>query len=247
MNSILLIIPAHNEGENIEKVIEGIRNLKIEYLDILVVNDGSKDNTEEILKKINIKCISHPYNLGYGAALQTGFKYAVTKGYDYVIQFDGDGQHDPQNIVNIINELEKNDYDIVIGSRFIGGKLKQISTLKKIAINFFVFMIKIFTGYRIYDPTSGLKGLNYRTYKYYSTMGNYPGDYPDADILIQMLKCKYRIKEIDAIMYYRENGVSMHSGLKPMYYFIKVLLSIFIVILRLRFDRKESCRDEFSI
>ncbi len=244
MGKTLLIIPAYNEEQNIEKVITSINELEINELDVLVVNDGSKDCTLEILKSLKISYVSHPYNLGYGAALQTGFKYALKKNYEYVIQFDADGQHDINNILNIMNELHTNKFDIVIGSRFISEKMYNVGILKKIALSFFRMLIKLTTGNEIKDPTSGLKGLNHRTYKYYSTMGNYPGDYPDADIIIRMLRFKYRIKEIPAVMHYRENGESMHSGLKPIYYFIKVFLSIIIVVLREKFTEKGSCENE---
>ena len=141
MGKTLLIIPAYNEEQNIEKVITSINELEINELDVLVVNDGSKDCTLEILKSLKISYVSHPYNLGYGAALQTGFKYALKKNYEYVIQFDADGQHDINNILNIMNELHTNKFDIVIGSRFISEKMYNVGILKKIALSFFRMLI----------------------------------------------------------------------------------------------------------
>jgi len=231
MFKALIIIPAYNEERNIGKVLAGIRDLKIDA-DVLVVNDGSTDKTEEIALRENAKVISLPYNLGYGSALQTGFKYAVLNEYDYIIQFDGDGQHDPENIKVIINQLLTGEADIVIGSRFLGNCSYNIGYMKKIAIALFRLLIKKLGKAVITDPTSGLQGLTRNVFKYYSMKGNFPSDYPDADILIHMIRCKYRVREIPANIRQRDNGKSMHSGLKPIYYFVKVLLSILVVVLR---------------
>ncbi|MDF2523516.1 MAG: Undecaprenyl-phosphate mannosyltransferase, partial [Clostridiales bacterium] len=175
MNETLVIIPAYNEEQNISKVLNDIRSLNIDT-DICVINDGSKDKTEEVVLKGNFNVVSLPYNLGYGAALQTGFKYAVLKDYKYVIQFDADGQHDPEDIKLILNELKKGDAEIVIGSRFLGRGSLQIGYMKKVAIAVFRFLIKFFTGTKISDPTSGLKGLTKPVFSFYSNMGRYPVD-----------------------------------------------------------------------
>lgn len=227
----MLIIPVFNEEGNIGQVLEDIKNM-YPKLDILVVNDGSTDNTENIVKNQNTDILTHPYNLGYGGALQTGYKYAVLKQYNYVIQFDGDGQHKPEYISDIYNELKKNSYDIVIGSRFLEKNRFKAGILKKIAIHIFRFLIFVFSKTRITDPTSGLQGLTRKVFKYYSLMGNYPVDYPDADIIIYMLKRKYKIVEIPVNIRTRKAGHSMHIGIRPVVYFFKILLSVVIVLLR---------------
>jgi len=227
----LVIIPAYNEEKNIGAVLEDIRRFHYD-IDIIVINDASKDNTEQVVVEKGEKIINHFYNLGYGGALQTGFKYAADKGYEYVIQFDGDGQHDPADIQSIIDELKTGCYDIVIGSRFLGESSFQISSAKKLAIALFCSIIRISTGVKITDPTSGLQGLTLRSYKYYSRMGNFPDDFPDADTLIHMLKRNCRVKEVPAHMKNRLHGQSMHSGLKSLYYTFKMLISISVVLLR---------------
>jgi glycosyltransferase involved in cell wall biosynthesis len=237
-NNILIIIPAYNEENNILKVIDDIKT-KILNADILIVNDGSTDNTEEIVKNKNIPIISLPFNFGYGNALQLGFKYAVENNYDFVIQFDGDGQHNADDIIEILKKLKTGKYDIVIGSRFIESSNFKISFLKKIAINFLRILIYIFSGYKIFDPTSGLQGLSKRVFKYYSKPWNFPDDYPDADILIKMLKLGYSAVEIPAHMKNRINGKSMHSGIKPLIYLIKISLSIFVVVLNHHLGRRK--------
>lgn len=231
MFKTLVIIPAFNEERNIEKVIAGIKTHYPE-MDVLVVNDGSTDKTAFLAKKSGAGVISLPNNLGYGGALQTGFKYAVLKEYDYVIQFDGDDQHDPADLERLHRHLIDEHADIVIGSRFLGKSSFKTGLMKKFAISFFRMLIRRLTGMVITDPTSGFQGLSRKVFGYYSIKGNFPGDYPDADILIHMLKCDCRICEIPVHIRRRAAGKSMHSGLKPIYYFIKVLLSILIIQLR---------------
>lgn len=227
----IIVIPAYNEEKNIAETLRGIKKIGLD-LDILVVNDGSKDRTREVVKETGNNVISLPFNLGYGAALQTGFKYAKHKGYKYLIQFDGDGQHNPEDILSLVNEMKKDNVDIVIGSRFLGHGTLKTGIFKSVVIHMLRWLIKINTNSKITDPTSGLKCISRRTYEYYSLMENFPGDYPDADVLIHMLRNNYIIREVPANMKERVSGVSMHSGLKPVIYVLKILLSIFIVILR---------------
>lgn len=231
MLETLVIIPAYNEESNILQVISEIKNKNLP-LDILVVNDGSTDSTEKVVKTAKVKIISLPFNSGYGAALQTGFKYAAIMGYRYVIQFDGDNQHDPEDITTILRLLYEDKYDIIIGSRFIGDKAFKTGIMKKVAISVFRAIIRSTTGETVTDPSSGLQGLSRRTFHYYAEMGNFPHDFPDADILIHMIRKKYSVIEFPAHIRNRTHGVSMHTGLKPIYYFIKMLVSILVVLLR---------------
>lgn len=238
MRDTLLIIPAHNEELNISKVLNELYSYNLD-LDILVVNDGSTDKTRVILENQRVKSISLPYNLGYGGAVQTGFKYAVMKGYRYIIQFDGDGQHDSGDIPLILSKLKESGADIVIGSRFLGRGSFRTGLFKKLAIQLFRLIIKTFTGVKITDPSSGLQGLSKRAFTHYADMGHYPNDYPDADILIHMILSKYRIIEIPANIRARNGGKSMHSGVKPVFYILKMLVSILIVLLREKIPAEE--------
>lgn len=231
MSKGLIIIPAYNEEENIGSVLDEISNLNLD-LDIVVINDGSTDKTKEVVEMKNIKVISHPFNLGYGAALQTGFKYASKNKYEYIIQFDGDGQHYGKYIEDMKNEMEKDEYDIIVGSRFVGNKEYRIEFLKDIVIRYMRVIIKTFTGTKITDPTCGFKGYKRAVFAHYSLFSNFPSDYPDADIIIDMLRRKYRMKEIPITIRQRTHGKSMHSGIKPLIYLMKINLSIFIVLLR---------------
>lgn len=230
MSHTLVLIPVYNEESSIGKVLDEINGLELD-VDIIVIDDGSVDRTADIVRQKGIQIIFLPYNLGYGGALQTGFKYAVSKDYKYLIQFDGDGQHDALNIVQIMDTMEKENADIVIGSRFLSAK-HGTGFLKSIVIKIFRLIIKLLTGCSVTDPTSGLQGLSRKAFCHYSRMGNYPADFPDADILITMLSLKYKVVEIPANIRNRTSGVSMHAGLRTLFYMVKIMISIFVVILR---------------
>lgn len=232
MNPFLIIIPAYNEGKNIGRVIEGLLGLRLRA-DILIINDGSVDETLEIALSYPVSVVSHPYNMGYGTALQTGFKYASRHQYSYLIQFDADGQHDPRDVLQIIEELQRGGADIVLGSRYLGisGEIR-VGPLKKLAVLFFRWIIFRITGVQISDPTSGLRGISHLVFNYYALRNRFPADFPDADVLIHMILRDFRVREIPVHMRNRMAGESMHSGLKPLFYFVKILLSISIVVMR---------------
>jgi glycosyltransferase involved in cell wall biosynthesis len=229
--SILIIIPAFNEEPNLPGVLSAMLELSLET-DILVVNDGSSDRTKEIAASYPVTVISHPCNLGYGAALQTGFQFACKRDYRYCLQFDADGQHDSSDLPGMIAALREDDADIIIGSRFLdrGGAMKM-GPLKTFAISFFRSLIFRTTGATITDPTSGFKGISRAAFTHYAQQNEFPTDFPDADIVIRMLLQRYRFKEIPVKMRPRETGVSMHSGLKPIMYMMKIMLSVFLVLL----------------
>ncbi len=231
----LLIIPAYNEERNVGHVLRELRGCGVS-LDLIVINDGSADQTVAVVQGEQEKTLSLPFNLGYGCAVQTGFKLAAALGYEYVIQFDADGQHDPQDIAPILTELRQGGCDLVIGSRFRGSGYQQLGLAKRVGISLFRYLIAICTGVRVTDPTSGLRGLSKRALHYYATMGHFPEDYPDADTLIQTLLAGFSVKEIPANMHQRRSGTSMqHGGAKTIYYMAKMLVSVLVVVLRAKF------------
>ncbi|WP_336787919.1 glycosyltransferase family 2 protein [Paenibacillus sp. MMO-177] len=237
-NRFLIVIPAYNEEENIGTVLQHLLDAALPA-DILVINDGSKDQTEAVAKAYAVKVMSHPCNLGYGAALQTGYKYATKNGYPYIIQFDSDGQHDPADLPAIMRELQEGKADIVMGSRFLDESSSFATGIVKGAgIRFFRLLIHRLTGKRISDPTSGLRGVSSSVFQYYSIRDRFPADFPDADILIQQILMKFEIKEVPARMKQREAGMSMHAGLRPVFYMMQILLSILIVMLRHKMTKK---------
>jgi glycosyltransferase involved in cell wall biosynthesis len=239
---IMVILPAFNEEAVIGDFLDKLTEHKInEIADVFVINDGSTDATSMIVRERGYNIISHIYNLGYGCALQTGYKYAVRNHYDYVVQIDGDGQHDVRNIINLIESLKADpDTDIIIGSRFLDGSQSfRVNSVKMLAIKMFRKMIKKSAHQEVLDPTSGLQVLNRRAFMFYSFYNHFVSDYPDANMIIQMSLNNFKIREIPAIMHARETGVSMHSGLKPIMYMIKMSLQILVIIIREKRNKKE--------
>ena len=238
---LLVMMPAYNEAESIGGFLEQLENSEVSNIaDILVINDGSTDDTSRIVHEHGHALISHVYNMGYTAALLSGYKYAVRRRYKYVIQIDSDGQHDICNVFALYEKMLGADGngdgpDIVIGSRFLeGGKSFPISTLKKVTIGFFRKLIKLTTGKQISDPTSGLQGLNSRALLYFSKYSHFDDKYPYSNMLIQMLLLGYQVEEIPAVMHARETGTSMHSGLvKQALYMINMFYSICAILLRI--------------
>ena len=227
---VLFVIPAYNEEANIENVIKEIKK-DVKYADILIINDCSTDNTKKIIENNNVKCITGIFNLKYAWAVQTGIKYAYQNDYDYVIQFDADGQHIAKEAEKLLNEMKKSNVDIVIGSRFLKDTGYKHPFFKKVATKLFTLIIKIFCKQEITDPTSGFQCLNKKVIEYYSKMGNYP-EYPDANLIIDVLLKGFTIKEISVKMRLREAGESMHGGIiKPIKYMINMIYTITVILI----------------
>lgn len=237
----LILIPAYNEEDSIVDVLNNIKR-ECGNVDVLVVNDGSRDNTVERAKAAGAIVVSHIFNMGYGVSLQTGYKYAVDHNYEFIIQMDADGQHDVCNIGTIYNELVKSNhhYDIVIGSRFLAeDNQMKVGIAKKVAIGFFNAAIRLVTRKKFTDPTSGLQGLSRRAFTAYSLYDNFDTNYPDANIITKMLLNGYKLKEVPAVMHSRESGVSMHSGLmKHISYMFTVTLNIVVVVMQFHLVKK---------
>lgn len=233
MNKFLVVVPAYNEEENVENVYESLIQLNAP-IDIVIIDDGSTDNTALFGRQCGANVISHPTNLGYLAAIQTGFKYAEKYQYPYVIFFDGDGQHDPACIKNIMEAISKDNVDVVIGSRFLEESTIKIGFTKMLAIKFFRSIIYRTTKKRITDPTSGFKAYKADVYKRFTKSKNFYYDLPDSNFIIDILLQKLSILEIPVNMFDREHGESKihHTGLKPLIYMAQTLLSIFIVIMK---------------
>lgn len=231
LKEVIIVIPAYNEENNTLPLIKNIQG-KITEADILVVDDGSIDRTARMAEKAGAIVVRLPFNMGYGAALQTGFKYALMKRYRYVVQMDADGQHDPDSIKTLLDEIKKEDADVVIGSRFLdGGGSYKAPWLRRMGIILFGRITSMITGQPVTDPTSGFQALNRDTLRFYASK-YYPVDYPDADVIIMLHRAGLRIKEVPVFMHVRKEGQSMHSGLKPLYYIFKMFLSMFVTLLR---------------
>lgn len=248
---LLVCIPAFNEGESLGAVLDKLKILPLrEEFDILVIDDGSSDNTRAVCEERGIDVITHIYNMGYGMALKTAYKYADDNQYDYIIQMDADGQHDVKNVEHIyksLTDINGTVRDIVVGSRFMPDSIGfHISPVKKFAINFFGFLIKLATGTNVTDPTSGLQGLNRKAFVCYAKFNNFALDYPDANMLIQMLLNNFVVEEIPAVMHSRQNGESMHGSLyKQIKYVTNMIISVIIVCIREFLNSKKLTKSPF--
>lgn len=226
----LVIVPALNEEMTIGLVIEEIKH-GLPFSDILVVNDGSTDHTGAIALQKGAAVINHPFNLGYGAALQTGFRFAKKRDYDYVITMDADGQHISASATSLIHAMQQQNADVVIGSRFTGTGYKM-GVLRTTGVMLFSVVAKAYTGIQITDPTSGFQLINRRAFSYLAEGDNYPLDYPDVNIIMALHKKEFRIVEAPVTMKENEDGKSMHSGLRPLLYVLKMFLAIIMVLVR---------------
>ena len=225
----IIIIPAYNESENIEKTISAITE-KASDFDYIIINDCSTDDTLKICERNGYNVVRLPINLGIGGAVQTGYKYAFENGYDLAVQVDGDGQHDPAFLESMAEYLIQNKCDMVIGSRFIKKEGFQSSGTRRIGIKYFTILIHILTGAKITDPTSGLRMINRDVMKMFAA--EYPRDYPEPESVVSILRKKKKVEEIPVIMKAREGGVSSISPKKSIYYMIKVTLAILIECIR---------------
>lgn len=230
MKAYLVIIPAFNESDHIGRVLEDVR-ASMPEADILVVNDGSTDRTSEIARNAGAMVLDMPFNIGYGGAIQTGFRFAAEFNYDFVITIDGDAQHDPCSIKNLIQSAEQTGADVVIGSRFLEGNY-QMSLFRRMGVRLFSKIARWYTGIAFTDPTSGFQILNRKAFSYLAEGNNYPLDYPDANIIMAMHKMKFIVTESPVTMMEKPGGKSMHSGYRPFIYVMRMFLSILMVLLR---------------
>lgn len=233
MKKVLMIIPAYNEEGNIEKTVNSIiayreANYLSFQLDYLVVNDGSKDSTPRILDQLQFNHVDLVQNLGIGGCVQTGYIYAARNGYDIAVQFDGDGQHDIASINDVISPILKGEADFTIGSRFVtktNGNF-QSTVARRMGINLISKAIKLMTGRKIYDTTSGYRAASGPVIDYLSR--HYPVSYPEPESIVRIIKKGYRVKEVHANMFERLEGTSSIRAFKVVTYMLDVLLSIFI-------------------
>lgn len=225
MYKVLLIIPAYNEAENIEKVINNIVQNYPQY-DYVIVNDGSRDDTEEICLKNHYQVLNLPLNLGIGGAVQTGYRYALKNHYDIAIQIDGDGQHDIAYVEKLIEPIISGRADITIGSRFIEREGFQSSVTRRMGISLLSGLIHVLCLKKVRDVTSGFRAVNEKFIKIYAE--NYPSDYPEPEAIVAAIMHRGKIAEVPVIMKERAGGSSSINLKRSVYYMIKVTLAILV-------------------
>lgn len=230
MPGTLVVIPAFNEAATVASVVASVRGAVAEA-EVLVVDDGSEDETGRLAAEAGALVLRLALNVGYGAALQAGYKYAVRRGYDVVGQLDADGQHSGADLPALLARLRGGDADIVIGSRFLDGAGKYRGPRSRSAgIALFRAIASLATRQRITDPTSGFQVMDVRVARFYCTEV-YPSDYPDADILITLHRSGFKVREVPVEMR-SSTGRSMHDGHRSLYYIYKMTLSIVVSLLR---------------
>ncbi len=226
----IILLPAHNEAARVGGVIAGVRKVSDEAA-VVVVDDGSTDATGDCARAAGATVLRLPFNLGYGVALQTGYKYAVEQGCEYLVQLDGDGQHDPAGIPELIERVRSGRCDICVGSRFLEGDTYSIPWSRRIGMILFRRVGSMCVGHTITDPTSGFQAMNRKVFTFFSR-DLYPGDYPDTDVLVLLHRHGFEIAEAPVVMSAGDSGQSIHRGLRPLFYLYKMALAIPLNLLR---------------
>lgn len=221
---VLVIVPAYNEADNIARVVARLRAASCDFV---VINDGSTDETGGILDGLGVPHVDLIQNLGIGGAVQTGYKYALANGYGIAVQFDGDGQHDEGYIRAITAPIQAGEADLVVGSRFAGdlGDFKS-SALRRFGIRVLSLVLKLSSGQRIMDVTSGFRAAGPRVVELFAS--DYPDDYPEPESLARVVRSGMRIAEVPVVMHERTGGTSSIGSLDSVYYMVKVGLSILL-------------------
>jgi glycosyltransferase involved in cell wall biosynthesis len=226
----LVLVPAFNEAARVARVVAGVR-AAVPDATVLVVDDGSTDDTGLAAQAAGARVVRLPFNLGAGVAAQTGYKLAVREGYDCVVQLDADGQHEPADIPALLDVIARHQADVAIGSRFLGSVPYRPGVLRRTGMGLFRWLAWLLTGVRFSDVTSGFRAFGGDVVRYVATEW-YPTDYADADVLITLRRAGFRLQEVPVRMYPRTGGRSMHSWLRPIYYVFKMLLSVALAPLR---------------
>ena len=234
---VLVIIPAYNEGESIATVLGKIQKTS-PGVDIVVIDDGSTDATVQIVRQAGAVILSHPINLGAGAATQTGYKYALEHSYRFMVQLDADEQHPPRYINDLLDILKNEPVDIVIGSRFLGDTEYKVSWIRKVGMKTLALITSFIVGQRITDSSSGFRALKREVVDFFANI-NYPSDYQDADVIILAHFAGFHIKEVPITMYEATSGKSMFDRGRLIYYGFKMLLSIMVTLLREKPQRRK--------
>ena len=229
----LAVVPAYNEAASVGSVVRGLHEHAAHY-DVLVVDDGSTDATGRVARDAGAQVLTLPFNLGIGGAVQAGFKYAAENGYAYMVQVDGDGQHDPGEIPRLESAMREERVDMVCGSRFLTEDHRYPAPIsRRTGIHLFAFLLSRIVGQRVSDPTSGFRLYNRRGIAVFAR--DYPHDYPEVEAVLMVHWHRLRMAEVPVRMFARHGGVSSIGGSgKSAYYMIKVLLAIFVGLGRAR-------------
>jgi glycosyltransferase involved in cell wall biosynthesis len=225
------VVPAYNEAGSIGAVVAEIRAADPE-LEVVVVDDGSTDATADLANNAGATVLSLPYNLGIGAAVQTGLQYASDNDFDIAVQIDGDGQHDARELAQLLAPIISGEADIAVGTRFAGERLYRPSVARRIGIALFAGLVSIIVRQRVTDTTSGFRAMNRRGIRLFAA--DYPHDYPEVEATVLVFRHRLRMVEVPVAMRQRETGRSSITAFGSLYYMGKVSLALFVGLLRPR-------------
>jgi glycosyltransferase involved in cell wall biosynthesis len=230
---VIAVVPAHDEADAIGAVVSGIRAVDGRF-DVVVVDDGSNDATAAVAAEHGAAVVRLPFNLGIGAAVQTGFQYALANGYELAVRLDGDGQHDPSQLAALLEPVERGEADIVTGSRFSGvddaREGYRPRFVRRAGIAWFAQLVSLLTRQRVTDTTSGFQALNRKGIALFAN--DYPSDYPEVEATLLVLKHRLRLVEVPVFMREREHGTSSITFVRSVYYALKVTLALFVGVFR---------------
>lgn len=225
----LIIVPAYNEEASLPGVVRDLWE-HVPSADVLVVNDGSRDATAHIARKLGVVLLDLPFNLGIGGAVQAGYLYAERHAYDIAIQFDGDGQHRAEEIHKLLRPLRAGEADLVVGSRFMVNGGYEAPVFRKMGIGIFSFVLSRILGMAVTDSTSGFRAANRGVIEFFAA--TYPDDYPEVESLVLLHRVNMRIREVPVAMSERTGGTSSITPVRSIYYMTKVLMAIFIDLMK---------------
>jgi glycosyltransferase involved in cell wall biosynthesis len=235
-SELMILIPAFNEAGAIAGVIEEVQKVA-PGTPVLVVDDASVDGTYESAKSAGANVLRLPYHLGLGGCVQAGYKLAYELGYEYVIRVDGDGQHDPKYIPELLKVLRDTGCHMVIGSRFYQNNGEHTSLVRAMGIWIFRLVLRPILGKPVHDPTSGYVGVNREALQVFRR--SFPLEYPEIEALVVLQRKRFRFQEVPYVMRPRKAGRSSITAVKSLYYMIHVLLGVFVNILKMEGRRKK--------
>lgn len=227
--STLIVVPAFNETDNLSGTVADLRR-HVSWADILVVDDGSTDNTAVAAKSLGCKLLRLPFNIGIGGAVQVGYKFARENNYELAVQFDGDGQHSAVSLPKMLEAVIDGRGDLVIGSRYLEDNDYVTPLARRMGMVIFSKIVSRVTGQKITDSTSGYRVLNRRAIAFCAD--TYPSDYPEVEVLPLVHFAGLKIAEVPVRMNRRQSGKSSITWSKAIYYMFKVVLAISISLLR---------------
>ncbi len=225
------IVPAYNEAHSIAGVVAELRATQPDF-EIVVIDDGSTDETAAVARRAGAEVVQLPFNLGIGGAVQTGIEWARRRGCDLAVQVDGDGQHDPRQIDRLLQPILAGNADVVVGTRFAGEGMYRPSVARRIGIGVFAGLVSLIVRQRVTDTTSGFRAMNERAIELFAE--EYPYDYPEVEATVLIFRHRLRLVEVPVTMRQRESGRSSITTFRSLYYMGKVSLALFVGLLRPR-------------